>query len=499
MNNDIMAFQSTASATRVAPKGRLRFATGMLVALMAGAMLLPAVHAQQTQPAKKGALRGIFSTPGSSPSQPLLQGTLPGPTATGSRSQLVDEVVAVVNTDVITRRELLDRTDLVERTFRAQNRPLPPRADLLGEVLEQLILERVQAQTAKESGIRVSDADVDRAVESVAQRNNLSVAQLKTKLADSGMTYDKYRQDLRQEILLARLREREVDSKVQVYDGEIDNFLAQQGGGDNATAGEQQYNVAQILVPVAEDATAAQKAAARSKAEALLKQAQGGADFAKLARENSGAQDAAQGGELGLRPVGRLPAVFANAVLDMKAGQVASEVIESPAGFHVIKLLEKRAPSTAIATKVQQTQVRHILIKTGPTMSADDARRQLAGLRDRIVHGYDFADAARRYSQDGSASAGGELGWVSPGQLVPEFEQAMNQLKPGEISQPVQSQFGVHLIQVEGRREAEVPVDRQRDYARSVIREKKVQAAYEDWLRELRDAAHVEYRVNRQQ
>jgi peptidyl-prolyl cis-trans isomerase SurA len=178
---------------------------------------------------------------------------------------------------------------------------------------------------------------------------------------------------------------------------------------------------------------------------------------------------------------------------------VAGEVLESPAGFHVIKLLEKRAPGTAISTKVQQTQVRHILIKTGPTMQADDARRQLAGLRDRIVHGYDFADAARRYSQDGSASAGGELGWVSPGQLVPEFEQAMSQLKPGEVSQPIQSQFGVHLIQVEGRREAEVPVDRQRDYARSVIREQKVQSAYEDWLRQLRDAAHVEYRVNRQQ
>lgn len=499
MNNDIMAFQSTASATRVAPLGRLRVATGVLVALMAGTMLSPVALAQQAQPAKKGAVRGIFSTPGGSPSQPLLQGTLPGPAAAGApRSQLVDEVVAVVNTDVITRRELLNRADLVEKTFRAQNRPLPPRADLLGEVLEQLILERVQAQTAKESGIRVSDADVDRAVESVAQRNNLSVAQLKSKLTESGMAYDKYRQDLRQEILLARLREREVDSKVQVYDGEIDNFLAQQGGGATAT-GEQQYNVAQILVPVAEGATAEQKAAARSKAEALLKQAQGGADFAKLARENSGAQDAAQGGELGLRPIGRLPAVFANAVLDMKAGQVANQVIESPAGYHVLKLLEKRAPTTAIATKVQQTQVRHILIKTGPTMSADDARRQLAGLRDRIVHGYDFADAARRFSQDGSASAGGELGWVSPGQLVPEFEQAMNQLKPGDVSQPVQSQFGVHLIQVEGRRDAEVPVDRQRDYARSVIREQKAQAAYEDWLRELRDSAHVEYRVNRQQ
>ncbi|CAJ0814991.1 Chaperone SurA [Ralstonia flaminis] len=500
MNNDMMAFQSNADrlATGVAPARRLGAMTKALVALAVGAVLVPAVYAQQPQ--QKGApLKGIFSKPDSSPSQPLLQGTLPGPTVAGTpRSQLVDEVVAVVNTDVITRRELLNRADLVERTFRAQNRQLPPRADLLGEVLEQLILERVQAQTAKESGIRVSDADVDRAVESVAQRNNLSVPQLKSKLTESGMAYDKYRDDLRQEILLARLREREVDSKVQVYDGEIDNYLAQQGGGATA-AGEQEYNVSQILVPVAEDATADQKAAARSKAESLLKQAQGGADFAKLARENSGAQDAAQGGELGLRPIGRLPAVFANAVVDLKAGQVASQVIESPAGYHVIKLVEKRAPTTAIATKVQQTQVRHILIKTGATMSADDARRQLAGLRDRIVHGYDFADAARRFSQDGSASAGGELGWVSPGQLVPEFEQAMNLLKPGEVSQPVQSQFGVHLIQVEGRREAEVPVDRQRDYARSVIREQKVQAAYEDWLRELRDGAHVEYRVNRQQ
>lgn len=200
-----------------------------------------------------------------------------------------------------------------------------------------------------------------------------------------------------------------------------------------------------------------------------------------------------------MRPIGRLPAQFANAVVDLKPGQVVDQVIESPAGFHVLKLVDKRAQGTAITAKVAQTQVRHILIKTGPTMSADDARRQLAGLRDRIVHGYDFGDAARRYSQDTSASAGGELGWVSPGQLVPEFEQAMGLLKPGEVSQPVQSQFGLHLIQVEGRREAEVPVDRQRDYARSVIREQKVQAAYEDWLRQLRDSAHVEYRVNRQQ
>ncbi len=496
-----MACKSTAvrSATRVAPTLRLGMVTGALVALMAGAALLPAAHAQQTQK-KSAPLRGIFATPDASPSQPLLRGTLPGPsTASGAaRSQLVDEVVAVVNTDIITRRELLDRADLVERTLQSQNRPMPARADLLGEVLEQLILERVQAQTAKESGIRVSDADVDRAVESVAQRNNLSVSQLKSKLVQSGLAYDKYREDLRQEILLARLRDREVDSKVQVFDGEIDNFLAQQGGAA-ASGGSQEYNVAQILVPVAEDASAEQKAAARGKAEGLLKQVQGGADFAKLARDHSGAPEAAQGGELGLRPIGRLPAQFANAVVDLKPGQVVGQVIESPAGFHVLKLVDKRVQGTAITAKVAQTQVRHILIKTGPTMPADDARRQLAGLRDRIVHGYDFGDAARRYSQDASASAGGELGWVSPGQLVPEFEQAMNLLKPGEVSQPVQSQFGVHLIQVEGRREAEVPVDRQRDYARSAIREQKIQAAYEDWLRQLRDSAHVEYRVNRQQ
>lgn len=496
-----MACKSTAvrSATRVAPTRRLGMVTGALVALMAGAALLPAAHAQQTQK-KSAPLRGIFTTPDASPSQPLLRGTLPGPSTASSaaRSQLVDEVVAVVNTDIITRRELLDRADLVERTLQSQNRQIPARPDLLGEVLEQLILERVQAQTAKESGIRVSDADVDRAVESVAQRNNLSVPQLKSKLAQSGLAYDKYREDLRQEILLARLRDREVDSKVQVFDGEIDNFLAQQGGSA-ASGGAQEYNVAQILVPVAEDASAEQKAAARGKAESLLKQVQGGADFAKLARDSSGAPEAAQGGELGLRPIGRLPAQFANAVVDLKPGQVVDQVIESPAGFHVLKLVDKRAQGTAVTAKVAQTQVRHILIKTGPTMSADDARRQLAGLRDRIVHGYDFGDAARRYSQDNSASAGGELGWVSPGQLVPEFEQAMGLLKPGEVSQPVQSQFGLHLIQVEGRREAEVPVDRQRDYARSVIREQKVQAAYEDWLRQLRDSAHVEYRVNRQQ
>jgi peptidyl-prolyl cis-trans isomerase SurA len=297
-----------------------------------------------------------------------------------------------------------------------------------------------------------------------------------------------------------RLREREVDSKVQVYDGEIDNFLAARSG-QSAAVGPAEYNVQQILVRVPEDASDAQKAQLKAKAEGLLKQAQGGADFSELAKSNSEAPEAAQGGSLGFREIGRLPAVFANAVVDLQQGAIAPEVVESANGYHVIKLAAKRtapAAQSAATDHITQTQVRHILIRTGPNMPEAEARRQMATIRDRITHGGDFADAARRYSQDGSASQGGELGWVSPGELVPEFEQAMNRLRPGEISDPVVSQFGVHLIQVENRRETEVSAEKQRDFARQEVREQKLRAAYDDWVRQLRSAAYVEYRINRQ-
>jgi peptidyl-prolyl cis-trans isomerase SurA len=287
---------------------------------------------------------------------------------------------------------------------------------------------------------------------------------------------------------------------VQVYDGEIDNFLAARSG-QSAAVGPAEYNVQQILVRVPEDASDAQKAQLKAKAEGLLKQAQGGADFSELAKSNSEAPEAAQGGSLGFREIGRLPAVFANAVVDLQQGAIAPEVVESANGYHVIKLAAKRtAPATqsAATDHITQTQVRHILIRTGPNMPEAEARRQMATIRDRITHGGDFADAARRYSQDGSASQGGELGWVSPGELVPEFEQAMNRLRPGEISDPVVSQFGVHLIQVENRRETEVSAEKQRDFARQEVREQKLRAAYDDWVRQLRSAAYVEYRINRQ-
>ncbi|WER46500.1 peptidylprolyl isomerase [Cupriavidus sp. WKF15] len=475
----------------------------VLLSAVLAAVAGPAL-AQLKAPSQAPRTTGIFVPQASDVAVPSSQPQLGVPQpSSGKRSQLVDEVVAVVNNSVITRRELLDRADEIESQLRAANRPAPPRADLLGEVLERLVMERVQTQAAQDAGIKVTDQELDRAIESVAQQNRLSATELRRRVESSGMTWTKYRDELRKQVQVIRLREREVDSKVQVYDGEIDNYLAARGGQGAAT-GPTEFNVAQILVRVPEDASDAQKQALKTKAEGLLKQAQGGADFAQLAQSNSEGPEAAQGGAMGFREIGRLPAVFANAVVDLQPGAVAPEVVESANGFHILKLAAKRVapaaatPNPAAASRITQTQVRHILIRTGPNMPEAEARRQLGTLRDRITHGGDFADAAKRFSQDGSAQAGGDLGWVSPGELVPEFEQAMNRLRPGEISEPVVTQFGVHLIQVQNRRETEMAPEKQRDFARAEIREQKLRAAYDDWVRQLRSQAYVEYRVNRQ-
>ncbi|CAJ91662.1 Peptidyl-prolyl isomerase, parvulin family [Cupriavidus necator] len=472
----------------------------LLLPAVLAAMTVPAA-AQLKAPGTAPRSSGIFVPQASDVATPSSQPKLGVPQAGGQkRSQLVDEVVAVVNNSVITRRELLDRADEIEGQLRAAGRPVPARADLLGEVLERLVMERVQTQAAQEAGIRVTDQEIDRAIESVAQQNRLNATELRRRVEASGMTWTKYREELRKQVQVIRLREREVDSKVQVYDGEIDNYLAARGG-QGAASGPTEYNVAQILVRVPENASDAQKQAQRAKAEGLLKQAQGGADFAQLAQANSEGPEAAQGGAMGFREIGRLPALFANAVVDLQAGGVAPQVVESAAGFHVVKLVAKRAApasSPAAASKITQTQVRHILIRTGPNMPEAEARRQLSTLRDRITHGGDFADAAKRFSQDGSAQNGGDLGWVSPGELVPEFEQAMSRLRPNEISEPVVTQFGVHLIQVLNRRETEMSPEKQRDFARAEVREQKLRAAYDDWVRQLRSQAYVEYRVNRQ-
>ncbi|WP_454762895.1 peptidylprolyl isomerase [Cupriavidus campinensis] len=483
---------------------RLNPCQHLLLSVVLASLALPAAAQLKapSAPSSGGRTSGIFlPKAGQETALPSSQPQMAVPQPGQKRSQLVDEVVAVVNNSVITRRELLDRADEIENQLRTAQREVPPRADLLGEVLERLVMERVQTQAAQDAGIRVTDQEVDRAIESVAQQNRLSATDLRSRVEASGMSWTKYRDELRKQVQVIRLREREVDSKVQVYDGEIDNYLAARKGGA-APAGPPEFNVSQILVRVPENASDAQKAQLKAKAEGLLKQAQGGADFAELAKANSEAPEAAQGGALGFREIGRLPALFANAVVDLQPGTVAPEVVESANGFHVIRLAAKRAAPAAsqpqASERIAQTQVRHILVRTGPNMPEAEARRQMTTLRDRITHGGDFADAARRYSQDGSAQQGGDLGWVSPGELVPEFEQAMNRLRPGEISDPVVTQFGVHLIQVMNRRETEVSPEKQRDFARSEVREQKLRAAYDDWVRQLRSAAYVEYRINRQ-
>lgn len=505
MKRQAVSFFSTALSSLGALRV-LGIPQGFLLFALLGGAAVPA--AAQLKAPNAPRATGIFvpqaGGSAASPSQPQLRD--PQGSGGGSgRSQLVDEVVAIVNSSVITRRELLDRADEIEGQLRAANRPVPARAELMPEVLERLVMERVQTQAAQEAGIRVNDQEVDRAVESVAQQNRVSVTDLRAQVERSGMTWNKYRDELRKQVQVIRLREREVDSKIQVFDGEIDNYLAARGaaGAPAAASGPAEFEVAQILVRVPEDASDAQKTALRGKAQELLKQAQGGADFAQLAQTASEGPEAAKGGSLGYREIGRLPALFANAVVDLQPGAVVPEVIESANGFHVLKLVGKRtggaaATQAAAASRITQTQVRHILIRTGPNMPEAEARRQLSTLRDRITHGSDFADAARRFSQDGSAQNGGELGWVSPGELVPEFEQAMNRMRPGEVSEPVVTPFGVHLIKVESRREVEVSPEKQRDFARAEVREQKLRAAYEDWMRQLRQAAYVEYRMNRQ-
>lgn len=490
---DMMKRQAVFVPSHRAPiAGRTR---GIMLSALLACASLPALAQLKAPNAPRAT--GIFmqdAQQAPAPSQQARQA------ASGGRSQLVDEVVAVVNNTVITRRELLDRADDIEAQLRAAGQNMPPRETLLGEVLERLVMERVQTQAAQEAGIRVTDQEVDRAIESVAQQNRVSVSALRSQVERSGLTWNKYRDELRKQVQVIRLREREVDSKIQVYDGEIDNYLAahaEQTGA--AAAGPEQYEVAQILVRVPEDASDARKAELRAKAEGLLKQARAGANFTELAQHNSDGPEAAKGGSLGYREIGRLPALFANAVVDLQAGAVAPEVLESPNGFHVLKLVGKRqgGGNDAAPGRITQTRVRHILIRTGPNMPEAEASRQLATLRDRITHGTNFADIAKRYSQDGSSANGGELGWVSPGELVPEFEQTMNRLRPGEVSEPVVSQFGVHLIQVLDRREVEVSPEKRRDFARAEVREQKLRAAYEDWVRQLREAAYVEYRVNR--
>ncbi|KAF1040260.1 MAG: Chaperone SurA [Herbaspirillum frisingense] len=437
------------------------------------------------------------TTPQQAPKAPAAAKPVATPAASAPAARIeprpVDSILVVVNNEVITRQEVCDRLASVEKRMASQNVQLPPRNQLVRQLVERMIVERAQAQMAKESGIVVDDAMLDRAMQRIAEQNKLSMPEFRARLEAEGMVYASFREEIRREILSQRLREREVDNKVIVTESEVDNYLAAEA---NAGGQRQELDIAQILVRVPENASPEQLASRRERAEDVLRQLKTGADFAKTAAAYSDASDALSGGDLGWRPAERLPQLFLDGVASLQDGQV-SGILKSGNGFHILKLVGRRAAggTQAAAPAVQQTHVRHILIKVNQVTTAADAKRKLSELKERLDHGSaTFEELAKLYSNDLSASKGGDLGWVYPGDTVPEFERAMDQLKPGEVSQPIESPFGFHLIQVVERKTDDASKERTRQAARQAIRERKIDEATEDWMRQIRDRAYVEYR-----
>lgn len=402
-----------------------------------------------------------------------------------------DSIVAVVADEVITAYELRNRLASALKQLQKQGTPLPPQDVLERQMLERLIMDRVQLLYAKESGLKIDDAQLDQAIGRIAANNKLTPQQFRQALEKDGIPYAKFREEIRGEMIMARLREREVDSKLVISDGEIDNHLANQA----ATGSTEEYQLAHILLRAPESASPEQLQKLRLRGEQALKRARAGENFAELAAAFSDSPEALQGGEIGWRPLDRMPGLYADAARKLGVGEV-SELLRSSAGFHVVKLLSKRGGSAAAS--IQQTHARHILIRINEVVSEAEARRKLENVRERIVNGVDFAEQARLYSQDGSAAKGGDLGWLNPGDTVPEFERAMDILKDNELSPVVQSPFGMHLIQVTERRQRDVSAERQRAVARQAIRERKLDEAFQDWLRQLRDRTYVENRLQEQ-
>ncbi len=404
----------------------------------------------------------------------------------------VDRIVAVVNSDAITLFELRSRTEQAIAQLRGRNVTPPPREDFERQVLERMIYEKVQLQHAEETQMRIDDRMLEAALGRIAESNNMNATQLRSAVERDGIPWPRFREDIRKEIILSRLRDREVESRVVVTEGEIDNYLA---NPERKADQREEFNVSHILLRVPEGASPETLMRLKARADAAMEQLAKGEDFARVAASYSDAPDALSGGSLGWRPLDRLPQLFADMLPNLKPGQV-SEVMRSPAGFHIMKLVEKRGGAGASDARVSQTRARHILIKTSEVVNDAEARRRLISIKERLDNGGDFEELARSNSQDLSAAKGGDLGWLYPGDTVPEFEKVMNALEPGKTSEPVQSPFGWHLIQVVERRVEDVSTERQRAAARLALRERKAEEVYQDWVRQLRDRAYVEIRLN---
>lgn len=400
----------------------------------------------------------------------------------------VDRIVAVVNKNVITEQGLNARVAEAEATLKRQKVPLPPRDLLRQQVFEQMINEEAQLQYAEQTGLRLDEADLDRTIERIAQGNKLSVAEFKKHLAADGVPFARFRDQIRREVLIERVREREVDNKIQVSDIEVDLFLK-----SAVNANRDEYKLAHILISLPEQASPQVLEQRGRRAEEALQKLKGGAPFAQIAASYSDSRDNLTGGALGWRGASQMPADFVGVLRELKPGQI-SPILRSSAGLHILRLEDKR--TRGAAQLVEQTQARHILIKTNEAISEADAKHRIDQIRDRLQNGMKFEEAARLYSEDASANRGGDLGWISPSDTVPEFERAMRALSPKTVSAPVRTPFGWHLIEVTGKRTEDIGQDQDRQAIKRELRTRKIEQQTQDWTRQQRDAAHVDLRLN---
>ena len=403
--------------------------------------------------------------------------------------RMADYIVAVVNQELVSNAEVEQRIARIREEAVRSKTQLPPPAELRKQILDVLIDERVQITYARENGPKVDEAELDRAVGNVALQNQMTLAQLRARLQQQGISYNAFRNNVRDQLLTERVREREVNARIRISNDEVEALIDKR----RATAGSAvQLNIAQILVTVPDGASIDVVGQRQKRAEAALLRVKAGEAFDTVAREISEDGNKAQGGVIGLRPTDRLPDLFVEAAKPLKDGEVAATLLRSGAGFHVIKLVERQAGG---AFTVQQTRARHILLRVSPQLSAEAATRRLAEFKRAILSGTkSFEQVARENSEDGSAPQGGDLGWSLPGAFVPEFEESMNALALNGLSEPLVSRFGVHLIQVLERRQVALDIKQQREQARNLLREQRFEEAYVEWIRDLRGRAYVELR-----
>ena len=408
-----------------------------------------------------------------------------------SHAEVLDRIVAVVEEDVILEHELDNEVGSIAAKLRSGNVAIPPEYVLRKQVLERMIVDKLQRQMAAKSGIQVSDEMLQNSVNEIASRNGLSVDAFRSEIERQGMSYKSFEDNLRNEIVTNQLRGREIGSRIKVTDAEVNHFMETQG---KIASLNSQYHLGHILIAVSQSASSSAIQKASQKAEQVVADLRGGKDFKQMAISVSNDDNALKGGDLGWRSMGQIPTLFTDVVAAMNNGDV-SDPIRSPSGFHIIKILGVEGGGQHIITK---TKVRHILVKTNELVDDSEARKRLLGLRERIVDGDDFAALSRAHSDDkGSAINGGSLDWVTPGALVPPFEEAMNKLEINQVSQPVQTQFGWHLIQVLGRENQDNSDQFKKDKIRDELRKRKIEEETELWLRRLRDEAFVEIEAER--